>query len=105
MRTKYLLAAACLAALAGAAFAEDAHHPGQADKPAAKPAPGMMNMGKMSQTMQRMQEQMKQIQAASDPKERQRLLEEHMKTMQEAMPMMAGMKDMQGCMGMMQPQK
>jgi hypothetical protein len=100
MRTRYLLAAACAAALAGAVFAEDAHHP------AAKPAaPGMMNMGKMGETMQRMQEQMKQIQAASDPKERQRLLEEHMKTMQEAMPMMAGMKDMQGCMGMMQPQK
>jgi Flp pilus assembly protein TadB len=91
MRGRYLLATACAAALAGAAFAEDAQHP------AAKPAaPGMM---------QRMQEQMKQIQAASDPKERQRLLEEHMKTMQEAMPMMAGMKDMQGCMGMMQPQK
>jgi uncharacterized membrane protein (DUF106 family) len=88
-----------MAALSGAAFAEDAHHL------AAKPAPGMTNMGKMGETMQRMQEQMKQIQAASDPKERQRLLEEHMKTMQEAMPMMSGMKDMQGCVGMMQPQK
>jgi periplasmic protein CpxP/Spy len=104
MLTRYLLAAACAAALAGAAFAEDAHHPDPTAKPAAKPGPGM-NMGKMGETMQRMQEQMKQIQAASDPKERQRLLEEHMKTMQEAMPMMAGMKDMQGCMGMMQPQK
>jgi hypothetical protein len=103
MRTKYLLTVACVAALAGAAYAEEAHHP--ATKPeAAKPAPGM-NMGKMGEAMQRMQEQMKQIQAASDPKERQRLLEEHVKTMQEAMPIMAGMKDMQGCMGMMQPPK
>lgn len=102
MRTRYLLAATCMAALAGAAFAEDTHHPAQAARPAAEPVPGMMNMGRMGETMQRMQEQMKQIQAASDPKERQRLLEEHMKTMQEAMPMMAGMKDMPGCMGMMQ---
>jgi hypothetical protein len=99
MRTKYLLAAACMTALAGAALAEEVHHSG------AKPTAPGMNMGKMGETMQRMHEQMKQIQAASDPKERQRLVEEHMKTMQEAMPMMAGMKDMQGCMGMMQPQK
>jgi hypothetical protein len=90
-----------MAALSGAAVADDAHHPEQA----AKPAPGMMNMGGMGDTMQRMHEQMKQIQAATDPKERQRLLEEHMKTMQEAMPMMTRMKDMQGCTGMMQPQK
>jgi hypothetical protein len=82
-----------MAVLAGTVFADDAQHPGK------------MRMGAMGETMQRMQEQMKQIQAATDPKERQRLLEEHVKTMQEAMPMMAGMKDMQGCMGMMQPPK
>jgi hypothetical protein len=91
-----------MAAFAATAVAEDAHHP-QAQ--GTKPAPGMMKMGPMGETMQRMQEQMKQIQAASDPKERQRLVEEHMKSMREAMPMMAGMMEMQGCMGMMQPQK
>ena len=89
MRTRTLLAAALLAALCGAAIAHDARPPA---------------MGMTGETMQRMQEQMKKIQAASDPKERQRLVEEHMKTMQEAMPMMAGMMSMQGCMGMT-PQK
>jgi periplasmic protein CpxP/Spy len=41
--------------------------------------------------MQKMQKQMHQIHAAKDPAERKRLMEEHMKSMQGAMPMMSGM--------------
>jgi hypothetical protein len=92
MRLSTLFAAACAAALAAPAFADDAHHAPKAGKPAAtKPAPHGMDMGKMKVAMQRMQEQMKEIAAASDPEERRRLVDEHMKSMREAMPMMAGM--------------
>jgi periplasmic protein CpxP/Spy len=88
MLTRTLLAAACAALLAATAFAEETHHPEQQGKPAAsKPA------GNMPEMMTRMQEQMKQIHATSDPKERQRLMNEHMKTMHESMPMMQGMKE------------
>jgi hypothetical protein len=119
MSLKSILVAACTVVLSATAFADDAHHPEKAGEPAAanpaaQPAPGTMDMGKMNESMQRMQEQMKKIQAASDPKERQRLVEEHMKTMSEAMPMLramsgnAGMGEaqrmqmMEQCMGMMQ---
>jgi hypothetical protein len=82
-----LLIAACAAALTASAFADQAHeHSGaQAKPPASAPA------GTMHEMMGRMQEQMKQMQAATDPKERERLMNEHMKTMQEFMPMMKGM--------------
>jgi hypothetical protein len=67
------------------AIAEDAHHPEEKIQAPAKPAAGM------PADMKRMQEQMAQIRASTDPKERQRLMGEHMKTMQESMGKMSGM--------------
>lgn len=86
----------CMLAASGAAFADDAHHPGDAKTPPAaapaKPAaPGMSGMGRMQEHMKRMQEEMSQIRAASDPKEKARLIDEHMKTMEQSMSMMKGM--------------
>ena len=85
MRTRKVLLAAGLMALSASAFA----------------CP-MKNNDAMRHSMQRMQEQMKQFHAATDPKERQRLMEEHMKAMSEAMPMMTGMTEMKGCPMMQQ---
>jgi hypothetical protein len=87
---------ACLFAMSGAALAEDAHHPNDATKapataPANPAAPAMGGMGRMHEHMKRMQEQMSQIRAASDPKEKARLIDEHMKIMEESMSMMKGM--------------
>jgi tRNA-dihydrouridine synthase len=88
MFTRSLLAAACALALAAPAFAEEAHQHDQQAKPGVS-APAE----KMPEMMSRMQEQMKQIHATSDPKERERLMQEHMKAMHESMPMMQGMKE------------
>ena len=102
MTPKSTILAACIFA-AGAAFAEDAHHP-DAAKPApaespAKPAAPAMggmegmhgHMGRMQEHMKLMREQMSNIRAARDPKERERLMDEHMRTMEESMSMMMGM--------------
>ena len=87
MLTRCLLAA-CALALAAPSFADDAHHPGEQARPApSEPA------GKMPAMMSRMHDQMMQIHATSDPKERERLMNEHMKTMHESMPMMQGLKE------------
>jgi hypothetical protein len=88
MLSRSLLAAACIAALAAPAFADDAGHSGQKAKPAASSP-----TDKMPEMMTRMHEQIKQIHGTSDPKERERLMAEHMKTMQESMPMMRGMNE------------
>ena len=89
MFTRSLLAAACALALAATAFADETQsHAGQQAKP-----PASTPAGKMPEMMTRMHEQMSQIQATADPKERERLMQEHMKTMHESMPMMQGMKE------------
>jgi hypothetical protein len=76
------LAAGC------AALVDDKHdHAGQAAKPE-------MAMGGMHEHMKTMQAQMAQIRAATDPKEKDRLVNEHMKTMEESM---SGMRGMMGC--------
>lgn len=100
MDLKPTFIAACLFAFGTAAFAEDAHHPADAKQPpAALPAQpsgkAMGGMGPMHEHMKLMHEQMVQIRAATDPKEKQRLIEEHMKTMEQSM------STMQGMMGMM----
>jgi hypothetical protein len=48
--------------------------------------------------MKKMQEQMQQIQATTDPQARRKLMQEHMQSMREGMKMMHGMggKDMMG---------
>jgi hypothetical protein len=104
MNLKQILATLCIGSLAAVALADDAHHPEQQppaapSKPAAKAAPGMTDMSGMQANMKRMQEQMAQIRAASDPKEREQLVNEHMKTMQESMSMMHAMMVGLGGMG------
>lgn len=87
---------------AGLAFAQSkdkddhsAHHPGPAK--GAAPAtrseaapPGADMKAQMHSKMKAMQEQMAKIKGTSDPVERQRLMDEHMKSMKEGMSMMAG---------------
>jgi hypothetical protein len=86
---------------------EEHHEPGKqpAGKQAApaKPAPvtkgakapaakdSGMPMGMMQDRMLKMHEQMHKIMLAKDPKERDKLMQEHMQMMQEQMKMMGGM--------------
>lgn len=88
--------------LSGAVHADDAHHPEQgasgkpaATKPAKSPAgqEGIMSMGMMQENMLKMHEQMHKIMQAKDPKERERLMQEHKGLMQQHM------KNMHGTMG------
>ena len=61
---------------------------------AAGPGPrGGMPMA-TEQQMQKMQDEMRRIRATTDPVERRRLMDEHMKSMQQMMPMMSGMTGM-----------
>lgn len=95
------------------AFADDAHHPGQQKDQPAKAAPAApADAGKSIQTMKKntgkMQVQLDRIARTKDPRERQKLLQEHMQTMRENMMLGKGMMgDMMGCpmmeggMGMM----
>jgi hypothetical protein len=70
-------------------IAEETHdHSKQAEPPAAKAdAP----MAGMHEHMKKMKAQMAQIRAATDPKEKERLVGEHLKAMEEAMSKMQGM--------------
>lgn len=79
-------------------------------KPAAKPAPAkappaamdqgaMEKMGQMDAKMKAMQDMHDKFMAAKTPDERMALMPEQMKTMQDAMSMMEGMRS--GGMGMM----
>jgi len=86
MKTKHLLFTAILTVLSlSMAYADDAYH---ADKQAANK---MMNGG--MGIMENMQQQMKTIHNARDPDKRDRLIDEHMKSMQKGMQMM-GMSKM-----------
>ena len=94
MNLKALLAASCIAAVGTYAFADEAHHPNQpqAAEAPAKPAPNAPGrMGRMHEHMKLMRDQMAAIRSADDPTERARLVDEHMKSMQEGMSMMQGM--------------
>jgi hypothetical protein len=104
VNVKSILIAACVFG-SGIALAEDAHHPDAAKKPPAaapaKPAgKGMhdMGMGRMDEHMKLMREQMAQIRAATDPKEKERLMDEHFKTMEQSMAQMQQMMKRQGRM-------
>lgn len=77
---------------AAPAFGDDAHHPDQSKSApnafaptSAKGSESMMN------NMKKMREQMQTLHATTDPKEREKLLQEHMQTMQSTMAMMQGM--------------
>ncbi len=82
----------------------EAHHPEQAQTGGQAESPsGMMPM---QGHMRKMHRTMEQIQAAEDPKERQKLLDDHMAQMHDMMNMMHGMRQGQsggGMMGMMGP--
>lgn len=74
----------------------------------ARPVPSMpggrgmtgMDTQKMQELMTKMQAQMDKLRATSDPNERQKLMQEHMTTMREAMKGMHGMGGpMMGMMG------
>ena len=101
----------CMAAVSLGAIAQDAaedhsaHHP--ANTPAASatemPAAGKMDKGQMAgmdQHMKAMQVMHEKMAAAKTPAERQALMVEHMKLMQDGMAMMKSMVAMQGGNGM-----
>ena len=78
-------------------YAEDAHHPDQ-KKQAQATSSSMPNkaistqMEKMKENMKEMQAQMEKIHQTTDPSERQKLMQEHMKSMREQMKMMHSME-------------
>ena len=88
MKTSILISAIVACALsAPIASAQDkhAHH-----KPAPSTGANMnkdMDMSRMHASMQAMQAQMDTIRNTTDPKERQKLMQEHMQAMQENMRM------------------
>ena len=72
----------------------DAHHPaGTASAPVAKsmPSKSKLAMAGMDSQMKSMQEMHNKMMAAKTPEERNALMAEHMKTMQDGMSMMNGM--------------
>lgn len=88
-------------------LAVDAHHP---DQKASVVTPAAdQTIQKMQANTKRMQSQLEQVAKSKDPKQRQQLMQEHMKTMQENMMASKGMMDcpmmkdgmMGGGMGMM----
>jgi hypothetical protein len=93
--------------LCSAAYADDKHHTDAAAKPA--PAPAAAAVPEASDKrfaaaygqMKKMMAQMDKIRATKDPKERQRLMQEHMDAMHEGVaalrPTGGGMMQMMGC--------
>jgi len=79
-----------------------AHHPaGVASAAVSKSMPGKTTpeMTRMANQMKAMQEMHDKMMGAKTPEERNALMAEHMKTMQEGMGMMKGMGGMQGPKG------
>lgn len=98
-----LAAVASLSVSAMPLYAADEHHPEKAQqatpapksvataKPAgAKPAADPQ-IGQAQETKRKLQELMGKIRQTSDPGERRKLMQEHMRTMQEGMKQMRGM--------------
>ncbi len=102
-----LIAMASLAASAQTAAEHEQHHPGGAAPATASPAPrtAEQQMSAMDTQLQRMREMSRKLAAAKTPQERQALMIEHQKAMQESMSMMGQMQGMSmggmGGMGMM----
>ena len=93
MKRHALFATLMLSALAmQPVLAVDAHHPDQKAGAAAPTAD--QTIQKMQANTKRMQSQLEQMAKSKDPAQRQKLLQEHMQTMQENM--MAG-KSMMDC--------
>lgn len=85
------------------AIADDAHHPGKANPPAAaqaKPAAPEQTVKKMQANVKKLQTQLGRLGKAKDEAEFQKLLAEHMQTMHENMALAEGMAGMDcGMMG------
>lgn len=102
MRKLTLATALMLAVHLPVVYADDSHHPEQAQAGGGQAAAtqekgaGMMNMDRMKE----MQQTMERIHKADDPKERQRLMQEHMQQMHEMMGDMQGMMMQGGSGGM-----
>ena len=97
-----ILAAAIIAALSvSTAYAQDKPamnmDMGKAAQQTAAPAKPAMNMdtdkdgAKTQANMEKMKQQMDQIAATTEPKERQKLMHEHLQTMKDRMKSMGGM--------------
>ncbi len=102
MKTFFLIAVlAALPFSASLSRADDAYQYDKNKEPAVAMTEKdqQMQMGKMQENMLRMHEQMHKIMAAKNPRERERLMQEHAKMMQDSMHMMQGMMDGRGMMG------
>ena len=110
MKTITFSAIAASIVLAMPVFAEESHHP-TAQPGAGQPAqarPDGKTVQKMQDNLGRMRTQLERLAKAKTAEERQKLMDEHMQTMQENMGMARGMQSgmmgcpmMQGGMGMM----
>lgn len=87
MRLDFAVIAAALFAASFAA-AQDPH---DHSKAAAEPRHADKGMHGMHDHMLKMRQQMAQVRAAKDPKEKERLMNEHFKAMEESMSTMQGM--------------
>ncbi|WP_426338604.1 hypothetical protein ACN9MZ_19500 [Pseudoduganella sp. S-14] len=87
--------------LAPAAHADDLHHPLQAAKPSHGAAASDQRFAAAYEQMKKMVAQMEQIRATRDPKERERLMQQHLDSMHEGVramrPAGGGMMQMMGC--------
>ena len=97
MDFKSLAFAACLATVSPPGMTDDAHHPDKSEPAPAMPAAKSADMDSMTSGMQRnmkrMQDEMAAIRTATDTKEKERLMEEHLKTMESSMAMMKKMME------------
>ena len=114
MKTSILAVVLTCGLSASLASAQDRPAPGQSEmnmemgKPPSQSASGAPAMNpamdtqspKMPPSMEKMQQQMEKIRAATDPTERQKLMQEHMQTMKENMKAMRDMGRMGGMGGM-----
>ena len=94
MKKSLLIAALAVLSLSTPlAWAEEGHHADKDKKPTTTMTDKdkQMQMGKMQENMLRMHAQMHKIMDAKDPKERERLMQEHLNMMQDNMHMMQGM--------------
>lgn len=108
MNKTTMLIVATLSMAAMPLYAVDEHHP-EKTQGAAVPAPAASQsevaadrqIGQAQETMRKLQEQMRQIRLTGDSKERRKLMDEHMQTMQEGMKQLRGMSGMKKPGGMM----
>lgn len=108
MKTITLSAIAASIVLAMPVYADDAHHPEPGKAQAAQAQPDGKTVQKMQDNLGRMRTQLERLAKAKTDDERQKIMGEHMQTMQENMGMARGMQSgmmgcpmMQGGMGMM----